>query len=152
MNEPLQGTPERPQNIENGENIISSNTETQQEYETSVGASEQISNNRLVDENTESPSMLPIILMYGAVFAGIWFIMIRPQRRREKKMKEIQAAISVGDNIVTSGGLFGKVAEVGDDCFVVEFGTNRGVRIPVLKADVVGVRSPNMTPQPKEES
>lgn len=90
------------------------------------------------------------ILLWGAVFAGMWFFLIRPQRNREKKMKEMQAAIGTGENVVTSGGLFGKVADVGEDCFLVDFGTNRTVRIPVLKADVVGVRSPKMTPQPKE--
>jgi preprotein translocase subunit YajC len=50
---------------------------------------------------------------------------------------------------VTTNGLFGKIADVGEDCFVVEFGTNRGVRIPVLKTDVVAVREPKMTPQPQ---
>jgi preprotein translocase subunit YajC len=60
-------------------------------------------------------------------------------------MKELQAGITTGDNIITSGGLFGKVADVGEDCFIVEFGTNRGVRIPVLKADVVAIRTPKMT-------
>lgn len=93
-----------------------------------------------------------IWVMYAAVFAGVWFLMIRPQRQRDKKMKELQAGISTNDNIVTSGGLFGKVTDVGEDCFIVEFGTNRGVRIPVLKADVVAVRSPKTTPQPKEEA
>lgn len=94
--------------------------------------------------------MLPMLLVWGAVFTGMWFLMIRPQRKREKKMRELQATISTGDNIVTSGGMFGKVVDVGEDCFVVEFGTNRGIRIPVLKADVVAVRTPKMTPQAKE--
>jgi preprotein translocase subunit YajC len=91
-----------------------------------------------------------MLLVWGAVFAGMWFLMIRPQRKREKQMKELQAAITTGDNIITSGGIFGKVADVGEDCFIVEFGTNKGIRIPVLKADVVAIREPKMTPQPKD--
>jgi len=91
-----------------------------------------------------------VLVLWAAVFGGMWFFLIRPQRNREKKMKEMQSAITTGDNVVTSGGLFGQIADVGDDCFIVEFGTNRSIRIPVLKSDVVGVRSPKMTPQPKD--
>jgi preprotein translocase subunit YajC len=67
-------------------------------------------------------------------------------------MKEMQAAITTGDNVVTSGGMFGKVADIGEDCFIVEFGTNRSIRIPVLKSDVIGIREPKMTPPPKIEA
>ncbi|MCL2224394.1 MAG: preprotein translocase subunit YajC [Defluviitaleaceae bacterium] len=92
-----------------------------------------------------------IFALYGAIFVGMWFLLIRPQRKREKQMKELQASISTGDNVVTSGGLFGKVADIGEDCFIVEFGTNRGIRIPILKGDVLAVREPKMTPQVKED-
>ncbi|MDR0272278.1 MAG: preprotein translocase subunit YajC [Clostridiales bacterium] len=102
------------------------------------------------EEPAPTGSMLPMLAIWGAVFVGMWFLMIRPQRKREKQMKELQAAITTGDNIVTSGGLFGSVVGVGEDCFIIEFGTNRGVRVPVLKADVVAVRSPKMTPQPEK--
>ncbi|MCL1862795.1 MAG: preprotein translocase subunit YajC [Defluviitaleaceae bacterium] len=97
-------------------------------------------------------SIWPMLLIWGGVFVAMWFFMIRPQRKREKQMKELQSQITVNDNVVTSGGFFGKVADVGEDCFIVEFGTNRGIRIPVLKADVVAVRSPKMTPQATTEN
>ena len=92
-----------------------------------------------------------IMIVYAALFiVAIYFMMFRGPRRREKKMKEMQASIRTGDNVVVSGGMFGKVADIGDDCFVVEFGQNRGIRIPVLKSDVLGVREPKLTPPPKE--
>jgi len=94
--------------------------------------------------------MGPMLLIWGAVFVGMWFLLIRPQRKREKNMREMQSAITVGDNVVTNGGLFGKIADVGEDCFIVEFGTNRGVRVPILKSDVAAIRTPKMTPQPVE--
>ena len=99
-----------------------------------------------------APSPLPMFIWMAVIVAGMWFFMIRPQRKREKQMRELQASISAGDNVVTSSGLFGKVADIGEDCFVVEFGTNRGVRIPVLKADVIAVRSPKLTPQSSNTS
>ena len=92
-----------------------------------------------------------IMIIYAGLFiVALYFMMFRGPRRREKKMKELQANIRTGDNVVVSGGMFGRVADVGDDCFIVEFGTNRGVRIPVLKSDVLGVREPKLTPPPKE--
>jgi len=92
-----------------------------------------------------------MLVIWGAVFVGMYFLMFRPQRKREKAMKEMQAAIKSGDNVVTSGGLFGRVIDVGTDCFVVELGiSGRSVRIPVLKNDVLGIREPIMTPPPKE--
>jgi preprotein translocase subunit YajC len=102
-------------------------------------------------QDTPSVFPLPMLGVWALVFVGMWFIMIRPQRKREKALRELRESITVGDNIVTSGGLYGKVADVGEDCFIVEFGTNRGVRIPVNKSDVVAVKTPKMTPQASAE-
>jgi len=90
---------------------------------------------------------LPLI----AIFIGVWCLMILPQRRRDKKMKEMQASIKTGDSVVTSSGVFGRVADVGTDCFVIEMGiSGRSVKVPILKSDVLGVRDPVLTPPPKE--
>ena len=87
------------------------------------------------------------ILIYGGVILVMYLLMFRPQRKREKKLKEMQSTLTTGDYIVTNAGLFGKIASIGEDCFIVEFGTNRGIRIPVLKSEVIGIREPKMTPQ-----
>lgn len=91
-----------------------------------------------------------MLIIWAVVIIGMYFLMMRPQRKREKQMREMQAAIKTGDNVVTSGGFYGRVADVGEDCFIIEFGTNRGIRVPVQKSDVLGVKSPKMTPPPKE--
>jgi preprotein translocase subunit YajC len=80
-----------------------------------------------------------IIVIYAGIFVGAYFLLMRPQRKREKKMKELQSTIKTGDDVITSGGFFGRVADVGEDCFIIEFGTNRGIRIPVQKSDVLGI-------------
>jgi len=92
-----------------------------------------------------------MILIYAAVIGGMYFLMIRPQRKREKTMKEMQAALQVGDDVVTSGGFFGNIVSVGEDSFVIEFGTGKGVRIPVLKQHVVGKQKPYMTQASNKE-
>jgi preprotein translocase subunit YajC len=58
----------------------------------------------------------------------------------------------VGDNVITNGGLYGRVSDVGDDAFIVEFGTNRSIKIPVRKSDVLGIKEPKLTPPPKTET
>jgi len=90
------------------------------------------------------------IAIYAAIFGAFFMFVIRPQRKRDKKMKEIQASLCVGDSVVTTGGLYGRIAEVCEECFVVECGTNRGVRIPVRKSDVLAADFPKTTPVPKE--
>ncbi|MCL2190299.1 MAG: preprotein translocase subunit YajC [Defluviitaleaceae bacterium] len=88
-----------------------------------------------------------MFIWIGIMVVFMYFFMLRPQKKREKKMKEMQAGLATGDYVITNAGLFGRIAAVGDDCFVVEFGTNRSIRIPVLKSEVVGIREPKMTPQ-----
>jgi len=95
--------------------------------------------------NLFSPMM---ILIWVGMFAAMYFFLFRPQRKRDKQMKEMQSALRVGDNILTSGGIYGKIAGVGDDAFLIEFGENRGVRVWVRKSDVLGVKAPSTTPPP----
>ncbi|ESU28773.1 preprotein translocase, YajC subunit [Flavobacterium limnosediminis JC2902] len=59
---------------------------------------------------------LPIILM----FVVVYFLMIRPQQQKAKKEKEFEAAVKVGDKIITKSGIHGKIAELNDDSVVVE--------------------------------
>ena len=95
-------------------------------------------------------AMLPTMIWMVLIMGIVYFMMIRPQKKREKQMLEMQKAIGSGDNVMTSSGMYGKVVDVGEDVFVVEFGTNRGVRIPVRKADVVAIKTPKMTAAPSE--
>ena len=91
-------------------------------------------------------SMLWIVVM----FVALYFFMIRPQRKRDKAQKEMQNALKVGDRIITTSGMYGKIVDVGSDAFMIEFGDNRGIRVPVRKTDVSGVKTPNMAPPGRE--
>lgn len=66
-------------------------------------------------------SMSPILL----VFVAMYFIMIRPQRKKEKAATEMRNAIEVGDGVTTIGGIVGRVASIKEDTFVIETGTDR---------------------------
>lgn len=81
----------------------------------------------------------------------IYFFMIRPQKKREKELVTMQNSIGVGDWVMTSSGFYGKVVDMGDQVFVVEFGTNKGVRIPVRKSEIVGNKEPNLSSNSSED-
>ncbi len=91
-----------------------------------------------------------MLLMWIVIIGVFYFFTIRPQRKREKEMQNMQQSLQPGDMVVTSAGMFGKVISVGEDCFVIEFGTNRGVHIPVRKSDILGIKTPNINPSSKE--
>lgn len=68
---------------------------------------------------------LPIILL----FAGMWFLIIAPQRKRQKAHDKMLSELKKGDEIVTSGGIFGKIIRVKDDRFVVEIADTTKVEL-----------------------
>ena len=79
-----------------------------------------------------------MIIYVLALVAIFYFLAIRPSRKRDKELKEMQAAIQIGDDVMTSSGFYGKVVEMNDQVVTVEFGTNRGVRIPIKKTEIIG--------------
>jgi|SRR5574344_1403547 preprotein translocase subunit YajC len=74
--------------------------------------------------------LLPMIL----IFVVFYFFMIRPQNKKQKEIQKARAALKVGDKVITSGGIYGKIREVKDDSFVIEIAEN--VRIRVEKSAV----------------
>ena len=70
-------------------------------------------------------AMLPSLILMIAIF---YFMLIRPQRKREKKLREMLAALKIGDEVASIGGIHGKILRIKDDAFVLEtgVGTNKG--------------------------
>jgi preprotein translocase subunit YajC len=77
--------------------------------------------------------LLPLVL----IFVVFYFMLIRPQARRAKDHKAMVAALGVGDEVVTSGGMLGKVTETGDQFLTVEIAD--GVRVKVQRHTVASV-------------
>lgn len=67
---------------------------------------------------------LPIIMLV-LLFAVMYFLIIRPQKKRDKKTAEMRNAIQVGDEIVTVGGIVGRVVVLKEDNIVIETGNDR---------------------------
>jgi preprotein translocase subunit YajC len=75
-----------------------------------------------------------MLLMLVAVFAIMYFMMIRPQQKRQKEIQKMRESLKVGDKVVTAGGIHGKIKEVNDLVFLIEIAEN--IRIRVDKASV----------------
>ena len=72
------------------------------------------------------------IIMIVALFAIMYFMMIRPENKRKKKAQEMRDGLKKGDTITTIGGIIGKVVSVNNDTFVIETGEDR-VRVEFAK-------------------
>jgi len=66
--------------------------------------------------------MAPMILSFGLIFVVMYFIMIRPQKKKDKLMQEMLNGLRVGDVILTIGGVVGKIAKIKDDVLTIETG------------------------------
>jgi preprotein translocase subunit YajC len=78
-------------------------------------------------------SLLPLVLM----FVVLYFIMIRPQMKRQKEHKAMVEALAKGDEVVTSGGVLGRVSKLGETYLHVEVAS--GVELQVQRASIVQV-------------
>ena len=65
-------------------------------------------------------SFLPILVIYGLLFFCLWFFMLRPQKKKQKEEAKMRANLQVGDEIVTIGGIYGRVISLKEDTIVIE--------------------------------
>ncbi|MES2957941.1 MAG: preprotein translocase subunit YajC [Pseudomonadota bacterium] len=78
-------------------------------------------------------SLLPLVLM----FVVLYFIMIRPQMKRQKEHKAMVESVAKGDEVVIGGGMLGKISKLGETYISVEVAT--GVEVQVQRAAIVQV-------------
>lgn len=74
------------------------------------------------------------IVMILLLFVIMYFFMIRPQQKKQKEIQKMREALKVGDKVVTSGGIYGKIKDIENTAFVIEIA--EGVRIKVDKASI----------------
>ena len=83
------------------------------------------------------PSMMPTILMLVAMFAILYFFMIRPQQKKQKEIQKFRNSLTVGQDIVTIGGLRGTIKRINDADNTVTIEVATGVKIKFAKAAIV---------------
>lgn len=85
------------------------------------------------DMQSSFMSLLPLVLM----FVVLYFVMIRPQMKRQKEHRAMVDALAKGDEVATAGGLLGKVTKLGDSYLGVEVAP--GVEVQIQRSAVVQV-------------
>jgi preprotein translocase subunit YajC len=85
------------------------------------------------DMSSSLVSMLPLVLM----FVVLYFVMIRPQMKRQKEHKAMIDALAKGDEVATAGGLLGKVSKLGDTMLDIEIAS--GVEVQIQRHAVTQV-------------
>ena len=89
------------------------------------------------------PGWLQFLPIVGMV-AIFWFLIIRPQMRQQKAHRDKVAAVKKGDQVVTAGGLLGKVIKVDDNYAEIEIA--QGVRVKAVKSTLGDIVPPGGTP------
>ena len=90
-------------------------------------------------------SLLPLIVLIIAMY----FLMIRPQRKKDKQIQEMRSSLQVGDEIVTIGGICGKIVKTKDETIVIQVGADK-VKFEMMRWSVSSVTNPSHKPHKED--
>ena len=76
-------------------------------------------------ETATTGALVSSILPFALVLVLMYFMIIRPQKKKEKKTEEMRSSIEIGDTVTTIGGIVGLVVAIKEDTIVLETGTDR---------------------------
>ena len=88
------------------------------------------------------PEMLPQIIMIVALFAIMYFMLIRPQKKKDDEIRKMRDSLKVGDEILTIGGIYGKIVRVTDDRVVIMVGSDK-TKLELAKSAISGLADPS---------
>ena len=87
--------------------------------------------------NGQAAGTIGMIVWLVVLFAVMYFLMIRPQKKQKAKTEEMHNQMEPGDNIMTTSGFYGTILDIVDDTtIIVEFGNNKNCRIPMEKSAI----------------
>lgn len=85
-------------------------------------------------------SMVSTLIMFGAIFAIFYFMIIRPQQKKAKEREKLLTALQKGDKIVTNGGMHGTIAGLDEKTALIDFGNN--IKIKFERSAIASVDRP----------
>ena len=83
--------------------------------------------------------MVGAIVWMVVLFGIMYFLMLRPQKKEQKRIQAMLNDMEVGDSIVTTSGFYGVIIDISEEDVIVEFGNNKNCRIPMQKAAIMQV-------------
>lgn len=90
----------------------------------------------IVLQTTQQGGGMSMILMMVVVFAIVWFFMIRPQNKKQKEIQNFRNNLTLGQEVITSGGIYGKVKEIRDEDNTLTLEIASGVKVKVDRNSV----------------
>ena len=88
----------------------------------------------------QTQQMIMGLLMWVVVFGVFYFLLIRPQKKKDKELKEMRENLKVGDKVTTIGGIIAHVSKVEENAVILEIGPNR-TKVPFEKWAIGKVES-----------
>ena len=99
---------------------------------------------------TTTESYISLFFTLALMLVLLYFMIYRPQKKQEKKDAAMRAALEIGDQVTTIGGIVGRVVAIKDDTFVLETGSDR-VKIRFTKSAISSVEKLNMDNAPAKK-
>ena len=87
--------------------------------------------------------MVTMLVLWLVVIGVMWFLLMRPQKKEQKRIQQMLASMEVGDKALTTSGFYGVIIDITDEDVIVEFGNNKNCRIPMQKAAIAQIEKPN---------
>ena len=84
-------------------------------------------------------ALLSLVIPLAILFLLMYFMIMRPQKKEQQRVKSMLAAMEVGDTVVTTSGFYGVLINITEEDVIVEFGNNRNCRIPMRKSAIAEV-------------
>ena len=81
------------------------------------------------ENGEEGASFLPMIIFLVLIFGMMYFVLIRPQRKKQKEHQQLMEELRRGDRVVTSGGIYGQIESVSDDSVVLKVESGTTIRV-----------------------
>ena len=98
---------------------------------------------RKLGGNNIMGELLTMVVLWAVVIGLMWFLLMRPQKKEQKRVQAMLASMEVGDTALTTSGFYGVIIDITDDDVIVEFGNNKNCRIPMEKAAIAQIEKPN---------
>lgn len=93
--------------------------------------------------------MVGAIIWMVVLFGIMYFLMLRPQKKEQKRIQAMLNDMEVGDSIVTTSGFYGVIIDMTEEDVIVEFGNNKNCRIPMQKSAIVQAEKPGAVSETK---
>ncbi|MBO7333560.1 MAG: preprotein translocase subunit YajC [Lachnospiraceae bacterium] len=90
-------------------------------------------------QGSSTASLISMLISFAILGLFFYFMIIKPQKKEQKRTQAMLSNLEVGDAVLTSSGFYGTVIDITDDTVIIEFGNNKNCRIPMQKSAIAQV-------------